>query len=299
MKLMTLNTHSLVETDYEKKLYLCADGIRLLKPDILAMQEVNQTGNAPKADEQKLKDCGFVPCPILPGEILPPVRQDNHAFRLALLAVERGCPFSWTWVPAKTGYDRYDEGLALFSRYSIKEVRQLYLTRSRDYHNWKTRKALGITVETEAGIQHIYSLHMGWWKDAEEPFLPQWERLEEETKGFRQKGDPVWLMGDFNAPAGIPGESWDKIRSCGWTDTYDSAVQKDEGITAGGLIDGWKEESDACPAMRIDYIWCSRSYPVFRSMTVYNGKGCFGYPPLPPVSDHYGVLAECGTEKEG
>ena len=47
MKLMTLNSHSLAEADYERKLHLCADGIRQLEPDILAMQEVNQTRNAP------------------------------------------------------------------------------------------------------------------------------------------------------------------------------------------------------------------------------------------------------------
>ena len=298
MKLMTLNSHSLAEADYERKLHLCADGIRQLEPDILAMQEVNQTRNAPEADVQQLKDSGFLRCPALPGEVIPPVRRDNHAFRMAVLAAEAGRPFFWTWVPAKVGYDRYDEGLALFSRFPIKEIRQFYLTRSKDYQNWTTRKALGIAVETEAGRQHAYSLHMGWWNDMDEPFLSQWERLEEETKELKQKGETVWLMGDFNAPAGISGESWEKIRSCGWTDTYDSAEQKDEGITVGGIIDGWRETADPHPAMRIDYIWCSRPYPVLRSMAVFNGKGCFGYPAFSPVSDHFGVMAECGIPKE-
>ncbi len=42
MKLITLNTHSLIEEHYEKKLRAFAEVIRKEKPDILAMQEVNQ-----------------------------------------------------------------------------------------------------------------------------------------------------------------------------------------------------------------------------------------------------------------
>ena len=42
MKLITLNTHSLIEEHYEEKLHAFAEVIRKEKPDILAMQEVNQ-----------------------------------------------------------------------------------------------------------------------------------------------------------------------------------------------------------------------------------------------------------------
>lgn len=320
MKLMTLNTHSLEEKDYEKKLCLCAEGLLKLRPDILALQEVNQRMDAPEADGKLLEESGFVPCPeavscpecvpcsgIVPcSEFAPrserkegqaaqvPIRQDNHAFRLALLAARAGYPLCWTWVSAKVGYGRYDEGLALFSRQPIKAVRQLYLTKTREYENWKTRKALGIIVETEEGLQHVYSLHLGWWKDETEPFAAQWERLERETAEPRKKGETVWLMGDFNAPAGVPGESWEMVRQSGWLDTYEMAREKDEGITVGGVIDGWRDETQTDPAMRIDYIWCSRPYPIRRSMAVFNGKGSFGCLAYPPVSDHFGVLAETG-----
>ena len=42
MKLITLNTHSLIEEHYEEKLRAFADLICKERPDILAMQEVNQ-----------------------------------------------------------------------------------------------------------------------------------------------------------------------------------------------------------------------------------------------------------------
>ncbi len=35
-----------------------------------------------------------------------------------------------------------------------------------------------------------------------------------------------------------------------------------------------------------------RSFP--RRLAVFNGKGSFGCPAYPPVSDHFGVLAETG-----
>ena len=47
MKLLTINTHSLIEDNYRKKLDIFVDVIYRIRPDIIAMQEVNQTINAP------------------------------------------------------------------------------------------------------------------------------------------------------------------------------------------------------------------------------------------------------------
>ena len=43
MKLITLNTHSIVEPDYEEKLYSFSGVVLEERPEILALQEVNQT----------------------------------------------------------------------------------------------------------------------------------------------------------------------------------------------------------------------------------------------------------------
>ncbi len=42
MKLITLNTHSLVEPGYENKLKLFAEAVLRERPDVIALQEVNQ-----------------------------------------------------------------------------------------------------------------------------------------------------------------------------------------------------------------------------------------------------------------
>ena len=43
MRLLTLNTHSLVEPDYEAKRKFFVDFIAKEQPDVFALQEVNQT----------------------------------------------------------------------------------------------------------------------------------------------------------------------------------------------------------------------------------------------------------------
>ena len=59
-------------------------------------------------------------------------------------------------LPAKIGYDRYDEGMAVFSRAPITQTENLLLSRSNDYSYWKTRRVLGIC----AGDVWYYAVHM-------------------------------------------------------------------------------------------------------------------------------------------
>lgn len=289
MKLLTLNTHSLIEPGYEEKLLQFAQMVCRETPDIIALQEVNQTACAfPVCEEEKT---GYVSS----DDENVVVRQDNHAARLASLLRKGGQDYFWTWVPAKLGYDRYDEGLALFSKAPIRETDVFFISKSQDYHNWKTRKTLGI--RTEAGW--FYTVHMGWWKDEEEPFGEQWKVLSERLKKCGetlQKEENVWLMGDFNSQADIRGEGYDLVAGSGWKDTFVCAEEKDEGVTAEGAIDGWKDKDarggKKQTGMRIDYIWCNKNVPVRRSQVVCNGVN------YPKVSDHYGVLIEAGGKKQ-
>ncbi|NBH71802.1 hypothetical protein D3Z51_07155 [Clostridiaceae bacterium] len=295
MKLITLNTHSLEEADYERKLHRLADVVLTEGPDILAMQEVNQSAAAGRLEPEKLP--GYVRCPGFKGE----VRQDNHAARLSGLLREEKMQYFWTWVPAKLGYGKYDEGLAVFSRYPILEADSFRISQCEDYKNWKTRRILG--VRTEAGW--FYTVHMGWWDDREEPFCRQWERLQEHICAVKSRegqagreSRPVWLMGDFNSLDKISGEGYDLVSGSGWRDTYLLAQEKDCGITVGKMIDGWRErlsDQDGSQAirpegMRIDYIWCSREIPVLSSRVVCNGEN------YPVVSDHYGVMVVAGDD---
>ncbi|MCI8838570.1 MAG: endonuclease/exonuclease/phosphatase family protein [Hungatella sp.] len=274
MKLMTLNTHSLAEPDYEKKLEVFAGVVEQERPDIIALQEVNQTMSRHKAHIPAA--WGYVPCK---GNETP-VRTDNHGLALSRLLVKAGCPYCWTWAPAKVGYDIYEEGLAVFSRRPVDETSQFFISRSHDFHNWKTRKMVGIRAEG----MWFYSVHMGWWGDEEEPFAGHWDRALEEIKSRTQPGETVWVMGDFNSPACIAGEGWEYVKATGWKDTYELAGEKDGGITVAKVIDGWKERLIGTDGMRIDYIFCSRPVTIDKSEVICNDSN------YEIVSDHYGVM---------
>ena len=280
MKLLTLNTHSLIEPAYEAKRDAFVEFIRKEQPDVFALQEVNQTAAAPLLADAP---AGYYPCP---GNMVL-LKADNHAAAVARMLADRGVHYHWCWLPAKIGYDRYDEGMAVFSRAPITAAENLLLSQINDYNNWKTRRALGIC----AGDVWYYAVHMGWWKDEEEPFKAQWETFLKNTKSLMEKKETsLWVMGDFNSPASVRGEGYDLVRVSGFKDTWDLAEKKDAGFTAPPKIDGWKEAEGKSPeqGMRIDYIWHWGDINIEESRVLCNGKR------EPAVSDHYAVMIKTG-----
>lgn len=279
MKILTLNTHSLLEKDYEQKLEWFVEGILREKPDIVAMQEVNQSFNAELMETDQLE--GQYP---VPGCM--PIRADNHAAQVARRLRQLGLNCYWAWIPVKLGYGRYDEGVAVLSLgRPIRSVDAFPISRINDYRNWRTRAVLGIRVE---GLEDwFYSVHMGWWDDELERFLDQWKRLNCCVMSKRMCGT-VWLLGDFNVPDSITGQGYDQVASSGWFDTFKIARSRDSGITVSGTIDGWREKpaDQKEKGMRLDYIWCSRKKEILSSRVVFNGER------EPVVSDHFGVLID-------
>ena len=271
MKLLTLNCHSLVEPDYEAKLAAFAAEVLRRKPDVIALQEVNQTRSAPPAPPEGR--AGYSPC----GEAV--LRADNHALRLSALLRSGGWPMEWTWSPAKIGYDIYEEGLALFSRAPIQSARAWYTTRDHAMENWRVRKALSICTAADGIPAQFLCVHMGWWEDEQDPFPAQWRRVE----AGADPALPCFILGDLNSPAGERGTGYDYVTGRGWLDTYRLARSRSGEATVPGAIDGWRERPGA-GAMRIDYILCSRPVEVTCSQVLLDGTNG------PVVSDHFGVM---------
>ena len=202
MKLLTLNTHSLLEENYEQKLEQFIEVVLQKKPDIIAMQEVNQTNTAPLAGPKLLT--GFYPCP----DEKTALREDNHAAQPARRLLDSGLSCSWTWISAKIGYGKYDEGMALFSLGNkITAAESFFISGCQDYQNWKTRKVLG--MQTTGCKDWFFTVHMGWWEDEEEPFADQWERFGSILQQKKNETSRIWLMGDFNSPAEFRGQGYD------------------------------------------------------------------------------------------
>lgn len=226
MKLLTLNTHSLIEPDYEAKRKIFVDFIAREQPEVFALQEVNQTAAAPLLAEAP---AGYYPCP---GNMVL-LKADNHAAAVAKMLEARGVHYDWSWLPAKVGYDIYDEGAAVFSRAPITAAENLLLSQIDDYNNWKTRRTLGIC----AGDVWYYTVHLGWWKDEVEPFAPQWEKLSK-AAGAKQT---AFLLGDFNSEADcgarattLSGAAAGRIPTA-WRSSGTRATRWWKPLTAGGM----------------------------------------------------------------
>ena len=269
MKLLTLNTHSLIIPEHETKREIFVDFIAKEQPEVFALQEVNQTAAAPLLAEAP---AGYYPCP---GNMVL-LKADNHAAAVAKMLEARGVHYYWSWLPAKVGYDIYDEGAAVFRRAPITDAENLLLSQINDYNNWKTRRTLGVC----AGDVWYYTVHLGWWKDEVEPFAPQWEKLSK-AAGAKKT---AFLLGDFNSEADVRGEGYDLVLGSGWQDTYRLAQQRDAGYTVVEAIDGWRDAPDAAAKKRIDQIWCSKAVAVKSSRVVFSGLQ------EPQVSDHAGVM---------
>ena len=283
MKILTLNTHSLQESYYPEKLERFVQFVLREQPDIIAMQEVNQSTGARRIRPDRLHGMVYVP-----GNDTV-VREDNHALAVASYLRRSGLDYHWAWIGFKIGYDKYDEGMAILSRQPMAEVESRLISSCDDYRNWRTRRVLGFRPVYSS--DWFYTVHMGWWEDAAEPFRAQWDRLEEAVREKKKHG-AVWLLGDFNGPAEVRGESYDCVKDAGWFDTYELAERKDDGITVGGVIDGWRDKlaDKNVSGMRIDQIWCSEKAAVRSSQVVFNGKR------EAVVSDHYGILIETADQ---
>lgn len=260
MKLLTLNTHSLIERNYIKKLNFFADAVVKHKIDVIALQEVMQPING----ENAKFSCVNV------GAI--PLKEGNHALNVVKALLERGEKYNFVWLGFKKSYDSFDEGLAILTKSSVEKAKAILLTPFDEYDNWKTRKALGV----KHGNEWFYSIHMGWW----DSFAYEFKQLHASLS----KKEKYWLMGDFNSIASERDRGYDLIVNSGLFDTYTLAKNKDSGFTANTKIDGWNKKSDE--KIRIDYIFTTEKTEIESSFVIFNGSN------EEIVSDHFGILVK-------
>ncbi len=256
MKLLTINTHSHLEQEYERKCEIFVDAVLRHRPDVIAMQEVNQSIKSPLAGLGRTY----------------PVKEDNHAKRITKMLYDSGVKYNYFWYGIKTARDIFEEGVAILSLLPVSKTDIFRISRADDSANWKTRYALGVKIDND----WFYSVHMGRHDDKCEPFDAQWERV----KTHIDNSTRAWVMGDFNCPDNC-GEYRNIINS-GWYDTFDLAQKKSGRITVPGNIDGWRD--DKVDGMRIDYIITNHKTDIKSSATIFNGEN------EEIISDHYGVI---------
>ena len=271
MKLLTLNTHSLIEGQGAAQASVLSEAILCERFDVIALQEVNQHRDAAALAASALRR--FTRC----SETIP-VREGNFAYEVIRLLERAGAHYHWCYLPVKIGYGRYDEGLAFLCRAPIASVECACLSLRHDYTDWKTRRMLA--VRCEGSEDWFLNLHLGWWEDPEEPFVAQWVRL---IPHLSEK-ERYWLMGDLNNPAEVRGEGYDLLRDSGLFDAFERAQMRIGRGTARAGIDGWHGREVPCEWLRIDQIWSSRDARILECRTLFDGER------YPRISDHFGVF---------
>ena len=268
MKLLSLNTHSWVQTqDPSAYAALIADIIES-DYDAIALQEVNQL-SVNKAVTQPL---GYV---ATQTDI--PIKENNFAYFLVKALAEKNVHYNWSWVPCHLGYDIYDEGVAVLCKQPIQSVQHIQLSNENDFTSILTRFAMVVETATET----LVSIHLSWWKnEGENPFLQEWNRLEEGLSKQMESKCPIFILGDVNNPADVRGEGYDFIIDSNWFDAYQAAEVKSGSATVPPAIDGW---SDNEVPLRIDYVFSNQDFDVEKYEIKFDGDN------LPLVSDHYGV----------
>lgn len=240
------------------------NGIIDEKPDIIALQEINQTREKRVINDKNLYH-------YFPTE-KNAVKKDNYAYQITDKLKSMGENFYWTWLPVKKGYENFDEGLSFITKKPIEKTDTILLSEINDYNNWKKRMALGVCVDNK----WFYNVHFGWFNDTEEPFIKQW-------KSFLKNQNSDYVMGDFNNDASVRNQGYDLVCRSGFFDTYNLALLKDDGTTVEKEIDGWEGKNEK---KRIDYIFSKEKVSVKSSYTIFNGKN------QPLVSDHFGLIIE-------
>ena len=267
MKIMTLNTHSYIEAESERKLALLINMLMRIRPDVIALQEVNQTKASPSAKVNKeiaLQSFGIE------------LKADNYGLRIAEKLLKNGIRYNLVWAGIKDSYDSYEEGLCFLTKAPVTRAEAFVISKVDSDSDWRKRMALGI----EIGYEWFYNVHMGRWDDEKEPFYNQWIRLKQRVNYM----SPAWLMGDFNAPSDRRSEGYDCIISSGWHDTFMLAENKDSGFTVTEKIDGWHDAPYPFENKRIDYIFTDIKKKIFSSYTAFNGTD------EEKISDHHAVV---------
>jgi len=244
LKILTLNLHCLVEEDLEKKQIIIANAIIEHQIDIVFLQEVAQT----KSNDR--------------------IVEDNYALTLQTLLEERGAKYNLYFEKIKESFGVYDEGLAFLSKMQLDFVSFEYISKTKEYSNWKSRKLLVYRLNSEKEV-FLATTHFGW-SDGYEVFEEQFDQANMILSGHER----VILAGDFNITPNS--KEYQYIINHNWSDIFKEDVYGNQPTFRGDASTNGKD-------VRIDYIMTTLQMRVISKNTLFKETR---------VSDHFGILAE-------
>ena len=254
ISVVTLNLHTYQEKDQESKFNIIADFINSQDIDIICFQECAQH-----------KDISFI-------SGLDHIRTDNMAHIISDKLKSRYY-YCWDW--AHYGWDVWEEGVAILSKYPFEISESRYLSDNISILDpIGSRKAIWALIDIHAAFKlNIFSAHLSWQSAGLSDQISGLLSFVTEKEKLHVNA-PSLVCGDFNDAAGSKG--YNEMIKNGFIDTYHSLNPSK-----------FKEKTNDT-GTRIDYIFLrntSSPLKILESKIIFNDKR---------VSDHYGIFTKLG-----
>lgn len=173
VKILTLNLHCLVEENLNDKQRQIAKKIDDLDVDIVFLQEVAQSFDAPMVDEG--------------------LRSDNYALQLQQRLAKQNKFYHLYYEPFKESFGKYDEGLAFLSKVELTYDTVKRISRTNQYRDWHTRYVMTYHVTIGSTKIYIANTHFGWTDETE-----RFQDQVDQACSTIPSGELGLLVGDFN-----------------------------------------------------------------------------------------------------
>jgi maltose 6'-phosphate phosphatase len=270
--ILTLNMHTYQEARQNEKFEIISDLIGKMDVDFVALQECAQNKSSAIAYAN--------------------IRVDNMALILKNRLQENySSPYNFVWDWAHYGWDVWEEGVSILSKYTMVNNDQRYISTSTSTASITSRKVIYAAYTTPKGYINIFSAHTHWRtsvSDEEQNHQISNIKLMVGEEEFVLPGSSSFICGDFN---GNPTSDYP------WSEGYNSMMRD------GDYSDSFLEiypDANVKPAQsiyntiggdfpgRIDYIFMKNNphFSVVDSQIIFTGDV------VGNVSDHYGVLSK-------
>lgn len=276
LRIMTLNLHTYQEIDdkefgsleeffhvYGKINEIIAKIIKEKSIDIICLQEAAQHKEMPVT--MKIGDIS--------------IRRYNQVLELQKLLKERydlDYNFIWDW--SHYGWDVWEEGVGILTRFDIKETESRYVSGSTNEKDIFSRKVIKAVLLLPNETIDVYSAHLNWW---EKGFKANIDNLFKWMSEGGTKNN-FFLAGDFNNAAGDTGYNYFMNKTL----NEEKVVDVDYKASVDNFYRPTIRGDYFNISQRIDYIITRdrENVVVKKSECVFNDDE--------RVSDHMGVIAE-------
>ncbi|MFW5450149.1 MAG: endonuclease/exonuclease/phosphatase family protein [Methylophagaceae bacterium] len=258
LKVLVLNLHCYQEQNQDEKFTTIAQAINELDVDVVCLQEVAEYWRDGEGD-----------WPSNAAKII----NDRLTNPFHIYA-------DWSHL----GFDKYREGVAILSRFSISNPEARYVSDSDDIYDIHARKVVKAQLNVpHFGLINVFSAHLSWVEDG---FQQQFKRLHKWAESrYTEEVKATLLCGDFNITAGTSGYEL-VVDSNEYEDQYLAA--NDQGIFDKIFkVHDEKWQDLLADDYRIDYIFMNKAseLQVTSAEVIFTEQDGYGR-----VSDHCGYL---------